>query len=428
MQTRWQWLLLQLGKRLWLRTSLYALAGIAAALVATPLEFLVPDGLADLVGGDAVDKILGVIASSMLAVTTFSVSVMVTAHVSATSNATPRAASLLIEDSITQQALATFLGTFLFSLAGIIALSTGLYDGAERVILFAVTLLVIGWIVYTLVRWIDHLAVLGKVSETVDQVERVALVALDERLAAPCLNGQRLVSAAPEHYQAIFVDDVGYVQHIDMAGLADCAVAVDSDIYLNCLPGSFIDPSTPLAYVAQDDDLSRKGIGEAITLGRRRSFEQDPRFCLSVLSEIASRALSPGVNDPGTAIDVIGRGVRLLGRYAAEHPAEKVLYERVHVAPLELGDLFDDIYAPIARDGAPMVEVGLRLQKALLALARSGMPALQRHALRLSELAIEHAEQCLQVPQELARLERVRQQLLASADLASGQRAEPREQ
>lgn len=71
MQTRWQWLLLQLGKRLWLRTSLFALAGIAAALVATPLEFLVPDRLADLVGGDAVDKILGGIASSMLAVTTF---------------------------------------------------------------------------------------------------------------------------------------------------------------------------------------------------------------------------------------------------------------------------------------------------------------------------------------------------------------------
>lgn len=71
MQTRWQWLLLQLGKRLWLRTSLFALAGIAAALVATPLEFLVPDRLADLVGGDAVGKILGGIASSMLAVTTF---------------------------------------------------------------------------------------------------------------------------------------------------------------------------------------------------------------------------------------------------------------------------------------------------------------------------------------------------------------------
>jgi hypothetical protein len=57
-----------------------------------------------------------------------------------------------------------------------------------------------------------------------------------------------------------------------------------------------------------------------IIVGDVRSFDQDPRFGAVVLTEIASRALSPGMNDPGTAIDVIGRAVRLLAICIAAQP------------------------------------------------------------------------------------------------------------
>ena len=105
-----------------------------------------------------------------------------------------------------------------------------------------------------------------------------------------------------------------------------------------------------------------------------RSYDQDPRFGASVLTEIASRALSPAVNDPGTAIDVINRALRVLAVW--DEPVEEddddgaVLYPNVHVPPIRLEDLFDDLFTPIARDGAGIVEVGLRLQKALAILAR----------------------------------------------------------
>lgn len=52
-------------------------------------------------------------------------------------------------------------------------------------------------------------------------------------------------------------------------------------------------------------------IARAFLIGDERTFDDDPRFGLVVLSEIASRALSPAVNDPGTAIDIIGTFVRL---------------------------------------------------------------------------------------------------------------------
>jgi uncharacterized membrane protein len=85
---------------------------------------------------------------------------------------------------------------------------------------------------------------------------------------------------------------------------------------------------------------------------------------LSVLAEIASRALSPAVNDPGTAIDVINRGFRLLvpwKGYKFADSDEQIIYRHVRVPELELGDLLDDIFMPIERDGTNMIEVQLRL-------------------------------------------------------------------
>ncbi|MCY2449393.1 DUF2254 domain-containing protein, partial [Klebsiella pneumoniae] len=93
----------------------------------------------------------------------FSLSIMVTAYGSATTNVTPRATRLVVEDVTTQNVLATFIGSFLFSLVGIIALSMGAYGERGRVILFIVTLVVIALILITLLRWIQHLTSLGRV-------------------------------------------------------------------------------------------------------------------------------------------------------------------------------------------------------------------------------------------------------------------------
>ena len=86
------------------------------------------------------------------------------------------------------------------------------------------------------------------------------------------------------------------------------------------LPGTFVAPGRALAYVATDPgsstDIDTGQITQAIITGSKRTFDDDPRFGLVVLSEIASRALSPAVNDPGTAIDVIGTLVRLFARWS----------------------------------------------------------------------------------------------------------------
>ncbi|WP_439604689.1 DUF2254 family protein, partial [Shinella sp.] len=138
MTSRWGWLLSQLGRRMWVRATLFSILAIVTALIAIVLAPFIPGDLSTRIGADAVDNILGIIASSMLTVTTFSLSTMVSAYSAATSNVTPRATKLVMEDSTTQNVLATFIGSFLFSLVGIIALSTGAYGDQGRVVLFLV--------------------------------------------------------------------------------------------------------------------------------------------------------------------------------------------------------------------------------------------------------------------------------------------------
>ena len=411
MTSKWHWLLRRVTRKLWFRASLLSLLAIATALVAVVLGPYIPEDLPAKIGSDAVDGILNILASSLLAVTIFSLSAAVTALGNATQNVTPRATTLLLEDTTTQNALATFLGAFLFSLVGIVALATGVYGSTGRVVLFVVTLLVILLIVVTLLRWIDHLSRLGTVGETTLRVEKAALRAVETHFADPYLGGTPLgdsTDGVPRHARPVACPEVGYVQHIDVGALSECAEQHGGQVFVAALPGTFVDPSRPVAHVldmaSEHDDLVRA----AFTVRKERSFDQDPRFGLAVLAEIASRALSPAMNDHGTAIDVIGRAVRVLSSSGRGEDAEGANVEcpRVHVPAIDTEDLFDDVFNPIARDGAAMLEVQVRLQKALLTLARLdaryAAPA-ARHA----AMAVERAEAGLTLAVEKARVREI---------------------
>ncbi|MVA95678.1 DUF2254 domain-containing protein [Nitratireductor sp. CAU 1489] len=392
--SRWGWLLLQVTRRLWFRATLISLLAVAAALLSLVVSPYLPQGLSARIGADAVENILNIIASSMLAVTTFSLSTMVAAYSAATGNVTPRATRLLIEDTTTQNVLGTFVGSFLFSLVAIITLAMGAYGERGRVVLFVVTIFVVLLIVVTLLRWIDYLLRLGRVSETTQQVETATARAIRGRVDRPCLGGKPISPAASRLLsggQTVSSDRIGYVQHVDMRALSNLADKTATEIVVDAVPGAFVDPARPLAHCdadRQDLDLIRS----AFTIADERSYDQDPRYGLAVLAEIASRALSPAVNDPGTAIDVLGRAVRVLAVWAEERESAEPAFPRVLVPEIEIADLFDDIFVPIERDGAGLAEVQIRLHKALAALGRAGDGRFRDEAVRRSRLALQRAE------------------------------------
>jgi len=406
MTSRWQWLIETTVRKLWFRASLFSIFAVATALVAPIASPKIPPAWSRMVGVDAIDNVLGIIASSMLTVTIFSLTTMVSAYASAASSVTPRATKLLLEDATSQNAMSTFLGAFLFSLVGIIALSTGVYGDSGRLVLFGATVAVIVVIVVTLLRWISHLSTLGRMSDTIDRVERAARRAFDDRIELPCLGGRPWVPV-PACAVPLCCEAIGYVKHVDMNALQSAA-GEDGRVWVGALAGTFAHPSRPIAWTDFDDDARRQQVREAFTVGDSRTYEQDPRFGLIVLAEIASRALSPAVNDPGTAIEVLGTGVRVLDRWCGERgrdtEGESLPYPSVHVPRLTADDLFSDLFAPIARDGAGMVEVGIRLQKSLAMLADSGDEEVERAARRMSEIALAHAEKRLALDAERGTL------------------------
>jgi uncharacterized membrane protein len=109
------------------------------------------------------------------------------------------------------------------------------------------------------------------------------------------------------------------------------------------------------------------------------------------------------VNDPGTAIDVIGRAVRLLvqwARHDAKETDAQIACPRVWVPALQIGDMFDDVFAPIARDGAGLLEIQVRLQKAFVALMATNRNAFGDAARRHSAIALKRAEAALTLEED----------------------------
>ena len=433
--SRWQWLMSRLGKQLWVRTSAIGVMGILIAVLSAVIEPYLPWELSGEVSREAVDSLLSILASSMLAVTTFSLSIMVSAYGSATNTATPRATSLLIEDSLTQTVLANFVGSFLFGIVGLIMLKVGLYSERGRIALFVATILVIALVVVSLMQWIDHLTRLGRLGETTNRVEAAARKAMEARLAQPYMGGTPLLDPdhdVPPDAMPVFGPEIGYVQNVDIPALSAFCKEHETRIYLSALPGTFIYADTPLLWVAPTAALKEAGIDPAkaekgnadrmawsqplqaaFSMGNERTFEQDPRFGLVVLSEIASRALSPAVNDPGTAISVIGRVTRLLNIWAVAlraprdvdaNKAREPDYPHVHVPAVTVMDLFDDAFMLIARDGAGMIEVQLPLQKSLLALSRVGDATFAEAARVHSRMALDRAEAALPLEEEKRRV------------------------
>ncbi|MCC8180716.1 MAG: DUF2254 domain-containing protein [Planctomycetes bacterium] len=396
-----------LGKHIWPRVTFYAILSVATALLAVVVRDRIPDTLEITIDANTVMSILQIIASSMLAITTFSLTIMVSAYSSATTTVTPRATQLVMADRTTQNVLATFLGSFIFSLAGIIALNTGIYQNKGRLILFVMTMLVVVIIVVTLIRWIEHLAKMGRVNETTKMVECAACESLRERACAPWLGCNPLDLSALDREKMVNLasDKFGYIQVVDVENLSAIADKQQCDLYIAATPGQFVTPSVPLLLLnSEPPQKVKEQLVAAFKIADERAFEQDPRFGLIVLAEIAQRALSDSINDPGTVIDVLNRMVVALAAYAKlEEPDVK--YSKVWFPCLDVDDLFRDAFNSVCRDGAHSYEVQARLQRTLGHLAQLDNPDFKRNAVFYSRLAMKTAEKSGLLDMELQDLE-----------------------
>jgi uncharacterized membrane protein len=378
---RWSWILQRVIRQIWFRAAVISLLSIMLAILAGMITPYLPYTFGIEIGQRSVGTILQIMASSMLAVTTFSLTAMVSAYSSATQLAAPRATQLMVRDPTSQNALSTFLGAFVFSMVGIVGLNTSAYGQDGRIILFAATVVVILLVVGTLLRWIGHITAFGRMADVIDRVEEAAAKAMSDFAARPHLGGRAAMSV-PTGAVALTQSRTGYVTHIDTQALDAIAGRHDLSVYVDALPGTMIHPARPILHVVGEvDGPVQNALAKAFTIERHRSFDQDPRLGLIALSEIASRALAPATNDPGTGIEVLNALLRVFLTLGEERPGTLCDgdgdEQRVYIGRPSVDDMLADAFGPILREGGKEIEVSLRLSSTLSAM-HANLPTMRR--------------------------------------------------
>jgi len=411
MKERFRSFFARVRRRLWFKPLSFCILSIAGVFLASLLDMTYLERFLPDFSTESTESLLKLMASSMLVMATFSVGAMVSAYASASNSATPRSFPLIIADDVSQNALSAFIGAFIYSVVALVALTNGHFAGkASQVVLFLMTLVVFAVVILSFIWWVDKIARLGRLEYTIHKVESAVNAAIRLRQRAPRLGGIPTFEP-PNHAKAVFATSVGYVQQVHVESIQERASESQLKVLVAALPGTFGTPSRPIAWViaeapqgASDEDL--KAIADAFVIGDSRVFDQDPRFGLIVLSEIASHALSLAVNDPGTAIAVVHTSLRLLITWHQCAEAEgagpqEVRYDRVAVPELALTDVFEDAFSAIARDGAGTIEVVVRLLKVLEALAMVNDPSFKNAAIAQAKVTLARAQLALTLPHDL---------------------------
>lgn len=403
----WAMTLLRFSRKLWLRVSLFALLAVLAAAVSILLEDQLPNALKDRFTTDSVMPILSILASGMLAVSTFSLNVMVTAHNAAAQQATPRVHRILLADTTTHTVLAVFIGAFVYALSSIILIKSNVYPEGSSVLVLGFTVAVVVLVVLALLRWIHHLSDLGSMDATLAATESAARACLIRSRRLPSMGAAVMTqeTAIPAQASPITAPATGYVQFIDMPGLSERLKSDQTRVYLYARPGDYVIEGQTIGHATGLKTNETETIARRYTIGRHRTFEQDASYGLLVLSETASRALSPGINDPGTAIAVICRQEKLLLEWAHASPKETTpLFPRAFLPDTSRRAMIENAFGGAARDGAGQIEVALRLRDALARIADAPDGTLAEAAHAMSSRALDYADAALPLDSERKRL------------------------
>ncbi|BFM08866.1 DUF2254 domain-containing protein [Halioxenophilus aromaticivorans] len=306
----------RLRASLWLVPSVMCLAAFGLALLADKLDriyhvsgdgrwpkWLIYQG--DLEGART---LLSSVAGSMITVagTTFSITMVVLQL--ASSQFGPRLLTNFMRDTGNQFVLGTFVSTFLYCL---LALGNGGgISGEPPAVSATLGLLLAVLSVFVFIYFIHHVSSTIRAEHVVQMVAFGSVNAI-KRLTSPSEQDVdqdfSLDDALSGHEIHVRALRSGYLQAIDEQGLSDTASSLDGVFKVHFRPGKFITANDCLAtlFTSQAKNKNSDDYSGYFIIGHCRTDEQDPEYGISQLVEVAVRALSPGINDPHTAISCI---------------------------------------------------------------------------------------------------------------------------
>lgn len=244
------------------------------------------------------------------------------------------------------------------------------------------------------------------ITEVSDELHKAIIRLFPEELGQDKPEHKNIKADIPTDFNdsayPISVQKQGYLQTIDDQQLIKIAKNHNLVVRLNYRPGDFLMRGDPLIEVWPKDAINKdlaKKLEKTFIIDSLRTQQQDIKFVVDQLVEIASRALSPGLNDPFTAIRCIDRLGAALSHLAQRKIPSSYRYDdqnhlRIIAHPVTFAEVTDTAFNQIRQYGCSHPSVVIRLLKTLSNIAfytqdSQAKAALRRHADSIKSSSLE---------------------------------------
>ncbi|PSL40969.1 putative membrane protein [Planomicrobium soli] len=283
---------------------------------------------------DLAKNIMGTLSGALLTMSTFTFSTILVVLTMYSSQFSPRALKNFVHDKVTWRVLGVFLGGFIYNTLSLLFMRQHLYT--HDVISTFVGILIAFYCLAAFTYFIHYIATTVQVTKLIE-----TLIQETEEVISHFKNLQenKVVISDSSHWspngekEIVLAENEGYLQFLALEKLIDYAEEHGLEIQIEAAIGEFVYKGMQIMQIYAKEEIEFK-LDSCYLIGNERVTEQDISYSLQKLVEIALRAISPGINDPNTANDIIVRLGGLLGK----------------IGHLETGDL-----VLANKEGAPLV-------------------------------------------------------------------------
>lgn len=361
LRSRWS----DLRSGLWLLPGLIVGALVVLAFVVIQVDHMLGDTEVGFGGGPAAARdVLAAMAGSFVTVAGLTFSLTIVVLQLASSQYSPRILRGFLADRITQLTAGAFIGVFAYSLVVLRSVRSEPNAfvpslGVSVAIVLALAALAV------LFAFMDHVAKLIQVSNLAARLgaETCAELARTSTGHDPSddAEAERRVRSWRARGPAlpVHVSRAGYLRSIDVGTITGRLADTQARIALLARPGDLAVPDEPVAEVWWEPgtgaDAVTAAVLRAVHVADERDLRDDPGFGVRQLADIAIRALSPGINDPTTAVTCVGYMRAALVEDATLPPPRRVVEQ----------DGVEVVLARRAldRDAAALVEVAYHAKR-----------------------------------------------------------------
>lgn len=379
-------------------------------------------------GPEGARSLLSAIAGSMVSVAATAFSITIVALQLASANFGPRLLRNFMQDTGNQIVLGTFIGTFIYCLLVLRTVRGEDYKLFVPQLSVTVGILLALASIAVLIFFIHHASTIIQASHIIEDVSKDLHRAIDnlypEKIGEGEDKAERIVAEIPQNFATVAYPipstKTGYLQAIDHEELMKIACNYDLLLRLEFRPGEFIIQGQSLVMSYPDKRVNQKVLNEVdkvFILGQERTEQQDIEFPIAQLVEIAMRALSPGINDPFTAIRCIDRITAGLSHLCQKKFPSPYRYDReknlrIIAETTSFNEIVDRAFNQIRLYGKSDLAVNLKLLESVATIASYTKNSkykyhLHKHAeiiFRGSQSGLSEEEDCLQVKKKYQKV------------------------